>query len=45
MLVALVILAMFGRLRFPKRTEKAVCPDCGRPLIGKGPCACRTRKG
>ncbi len=44
-LIFIVVLAMFGRLRLPWREEKRTgakrCPDCGRPLIGKGPCACR----
>ncbi|KCV80829.1 hypothetical protein ATO10_15440 [Actibacterium atlanticum] len=45
-LVAIAILAMFGRLRLPgggkiglKKTAK--CPHCGRHKLGKGPCPCR----
>ena len=41
-LVAMAVLAMFGKLRFPgqKRLNAARCPKCGRFRIGKGPCAC-----
>jgi len=41
-LVAMAVLAMFGRLRFPgqKRLGAAKCRKCGRFRIGKGPCAC-----
>ena len=41
-LVAMAVLAMFGRLRFPgaKRLSDAKCPGCGRYRIGKGSCAC-----
>lgn len=41
-LIAMAVLAMFGRLRFPgqKRLNSAKCPGCGRYRIGKGPCAC-----
>ncbi|MGV6803403.1 MAG: hypothetical protein ACWA49_04290 [Ruegeria sp.] len=41
-LVAMGVLAMFGKLRFPgqKRLSSAKCPRCGRFRIGKGPCAC-----
>lgn len=41
-LVAMGVLAMFGRLRFPgqKRLNDAKCPRCGRYRIGKGPCSC-----
>jgi len=41
-LVAMGVLAMFGKLRFPgqKRLKSAKCPRCGRFKIGKGPCAC-----
>ncbi len=42
-LVFMAVLAMFGRLRFPKlpgKTGMKRCPDCGKPLIGKGPCSC-----
>ena len=42
-LVAMGVLAMFGRLRFPgqKRLASSKCPKCGRFRIGKGPCACQ----
>lgn len=47
-LVAMAVLALFGRLRFPgagkgrgpKRLGGARCPTCGRPRIGAGPCDC-----
>lgn len=49
-LVAMAVLAVFGRLRFPglgrragrrpKPLGAAQCPACGRPRIGKGPCDC-----
>ncbi|MCE8538135.1 hypothetical protein KBY27_11785 [Ruegeria pomeroyi] len=41
-LVGMMVLAMFGRLRFPgaSRLKSAKCPRCGRYRIGKGPCAC-----
>ncbi|MDJ1006556.1 MAG: hypothetical protein QNJ13_01925 [Paracoccaceae bacterium] len=41
-LIGMLILAMFGRLRFPgsKRLKSAKCKHCGRFRIGKGPCAC-----
>ncbi|WP_254447897.1 hypothetical protein [Ruegeria arenilitoris] len=41
-LIAMGVLAMFGKLRFPgqRRLKSAKCPRCGRFRIGKGPCAC-----
>ncbi|MFD3189863.1 hypothetical protein ACFMPD_06250 [Sedimentitalea sp. HM32M-2] len=41
-LIAMAVLAMFGKLRFPGkgRLDAAKCPSCGRYRIGKGPCAC-----
>ncbi|MBE0454392.1 hypothetical protein [Roseovarius autotrophicus] len=41
-LVAMAVLAMFGKLRFPgqKRLAEAKCKRCGRYRIGKGPCDC-----
>jgi len=47
-LIAMGILAMFGKLRLPKlgrrpgmpRLGGAKCPACGRHRIGKGPCPC-----
>ena len=50
-LIALAVLAMFGkwRLRLPGRDRRAdlppmpkKCRACGAPIIGKGPCACRS---
>jgi hypothetical protein len=41
-LIAMAVLAMFGKLRFPgqgKLSSKR-CPRCGRFRIGKGPCDC-----
>ncbi|AWZ20127.1 hypothetical protein RTM1035_19996 [Roseovarius sp. TM1035] len=45
-LVAMGVLAMFGRLRFPgqKRLSQAKCQKCGRYRIGKGPCSCEKGK-
>ena len=44
-LIAMAVLAMFGRLRFPgqQRLADAKCRDCGRFRIGKGPCPCKAR--
>nr|WP_237072575.1 hypothetical protein [Pseudaestuariivita rosea] len=41
-LVVIIILAIFGKLRFPgqDRLRSARCPSCGRFRIGKGPCPC-----
>ena len=41
-LIAMAVLALFGKLRFPgqARLASAKCPRCGRYRIGKGPCAC-----
>lgn len=46
-LIAMVALALIGRLRIPGRKPKppgrlaaARCPRCGRPRIGSGPCDC-----
>lgn len=53
-LIGMVILALFGRLRFPggsavrRLSRSAKCPECGRFRIGKGPCDCSkppTRRG
>tara|TARA_R100000935_G_C2790870_1_gene145944 strand:- start:380 stop:571 length:192 start_codon:yes stop_codon:yes gene_type:complete len=45
-LLAMGVLAMFGRLRFPgqKRLSEAKCRKCGRYRIGKGPCSCEKDK-
>ncbi len=51
-LIGMMVLAMFGRLRFPKgrkpdstlatKLEKpALCGTCGRYLIGSGGCDCK----
>lgn len=41
-LVAMVVLAMFGKLRLPggRHLTSGRCPSCGRFRIGKGPCSC-----
>jgi hypothetical protein len=41
-LIGMMILALFGRLRFPgsERLKSAKCKKCGRFRIGKGPCPC-----
>jgi len=41
-LVAMGVLAMFGRLRFPGRRTltNRKCPRCGRYRLGRGPCEC-----
>lgn len=41
-LLAMVVLAFFGKLRFPgqARLQSARCPRCSRFRLGKGPCAC-----
>ncbi|WP_199178541.1 hypothetical protein [Acidimangrovimonas sediminis] len=47
-LIAIVVLAMFGRLRVPgmkgrKLSKPGTCPRCGRFRIGRGPCPCETK--
>lgn len=46
-LIAMVILAMFGKLRFPgqKRLAALKCTGCGRYRIGKAPCSCGKKRG
>jgi len=41
-LIVMVVLGMFGKLRFPSVTMRRdiKCPRCGRHRIGKGPCSC-----
>lgn len=43
-LLAMALVGMIGKVLFPGarlgRKRAAHCPDCGRPRIGKGPCAC-----
>ncbi|WP_438960032.1 hypothetical protein [Nereida sp.] len=45
-LIAMVVLAMFGKLRYPgqQALANAKCPSCGRFRIGKGPCACGVKR-
>lgn len=43
MLILVAALSIFGGVRLKKRKQGgrgASCKSCGRPLIGKGPCAC-----
>ena len=44
-LVFMMVLAIFGRLRFPgqKTLQSMKCPGCGRYRIGKSPCPCGHR--
>lgn len=37
-LIAIVVLAIFGKLRFPSAPRR--CRACGRPVIGSGRCPC-----
>ncbi|WP_188720532.1 hypothetical protein [Actibacterium pelagium] len=43
-LIFMAVLAMFGRLRFPKfkkgLLKQGKCRHCGAPKVGKGPCPC-----
>ena len=39
-LLFMAVLAMFGRLRFPRIGIAKKCRACGKPKIGKGPCSC-----
>jgi len=41
-LIGMLVLAMFGRLRFPgrDRLRSMKCDGCGRYRMGKGPCPC-----
>lgn len=41
-LIGMIVLAMFGRLRFPgqKKLNSMKCSGCGRYRIGSGPCSC-----
>lgn len=45
-LIGMVVLAMFGRLRYPGKAklEAMKCPRCGRYKLGKSGCDCQ-RKG
>ena len=44
-LIAMGVLAMFGKLRFPgqRRLDSAKCPRCGRFRIGKDHCPCEKK--
>ena len=46
-LIGMMVLAMFGRLRYPgqKTIQNQKCPKCGRYRIGRGPCGCSSKKG
>jgi len=46
-LIAMGVMGMFGKLRYPgkERLAQAKCPKCGRFRIGKGPCSCSKDKG
>lgn len=43
-LIAMAVLALFGRLRVPgigsRKTGMRRCRSCGRPIVGKGGCDC-----
>jgi hypothetical protein len=41
-LIGMLVLAMFGKLRFPgqKKLRQMTCRACGRWKIGRGPCDC-----
>ncbi|RPE66293.1 hypothetical protein EDD53_1993 [Pacificibacter maritimus] len=45
-LVAMMVLAVFGKMRFPgqKKLSALTCKKCSRYKIGKGPCACEKGK-
>lgn len=45
-LVAMMVLALFGKFRFPgqDKLKALTCKKCGRYKIGKGPCACEKGK-
>lgn len=45
-LIGMGVLAMFGRLRLPKRPGLSAkkCPDCGAYKIGQAPCPCKDKK-
>ena len=44
-LIGMMVLAFFGKLRFPgqKKLAQMKCPKCGRYRIGKGPCPCEKK--
>ena len=41
-LIVMLVMAMFGRLRFPgqAKLKSMKCPSCGRYRMGKGKCPC-----
>lgn len=45
-LIGILVMAMFGKLRFPgqKRLEATKCKKCGRYKIGKRGCGCDVDK-
>lgn len=45
-LIGILVLAMFGKLRFPgqRKLEAAKCKKCGRYKIGKRGCDCGAGK-
>ncbi|SLN66901.1 hypothetical protein AQS8620_03113 [Aquimixticola soesokkakensis] len=48
-LIAMMVIALFGRFRFPnaplsKFKKTAKCPACGRPEIGRGSCPCGAKR-
>ena len=45
-LVVMMVLAMFGRLRFPgqAKLQNMKCRKCGRYRIGSGPCFCGNKR-
>ncbi len=48
-LIAMLVLGMFGKLRFPKRpqlksmSKPKKCKHCGGFIVDDGPCPCRER--
>lgn len=48
-LIGMAVLAMFGKLKFPKAGPKLgaktahKCAECGSYKIGKGPCPCQKK--
>jgi len=46
-LIGIVILGMFGKLKYPgrDRLRAARCLRCGRFLLGNAPCKCGAKKG
>ena len=46
-LIGILVLARFGKLRFPgqRRLQSAKCPKCGRYRIGSKSCDCGAGRG